>query len=163
VWFVKAGSDLFPADKKLIDELNLGGNVRFVGNPGSDEDLAGLYHMADVFAFPSIYEGFGWPPLEAMACGIPVVASSAGSLPEVLGDAALFVNAHDVMGLAEAIGRCLGDGSLRSELISRGLNRAAAFKWARTADKTIEVYRRVLATNGISAASSSKISEVACG
>ncbi len=98
-----------------------------------DEDLPTLYRQADVFVFPSLYEGFGLPPLEAMACGTPVVASSSSSIPEAVGDAGVLVDPLDVTALAEALQQVLTDTALRSQLRERGLRRAATFSWRRTA------------------------------
>jgi glycosyltransferase involved in cell wall biosynthesis len=108
-----------------------------------DLDLALFYNVADLFVFPSLYEGYGLPPLEAMACGTPVVCSNAASLPEVVGDAAVTVDPTDVDALAEAMVRVLADGELRENLRQRGLARAASFTWERTARETVEVYRTV--------------------
>ncbi len=97
-----------------------------------------------MFAFPSLYEGFGLPPLEAMACGVPVVASNASSLPEVIGDAGLMVDPLDVEALAGALGRALWDDEWRAEAIARGLARARQFTWRRAAEQLLAVYERVL-------------------
>jgi glycosyltransferase involved in cell wall biosynthesis len=110
-----------------------------------DEDLPALYSGASVFAFPSLYEGFGLPPLEAMACGTPVVTSNRSSLPEVVGDAGLLVNPLDIEALASAIDRLLTDPELSAGLIQRGLIRAASFSWTRTARAHRCVYRDVSA------------------
>ncbi|MHB1296062.1 MAG: glycosyltransferase family 4 protein [Anaerolineae bacterium] len=110
-----------------------------------DDDLPALYSGADLLAFPSLYEGFGFPVLEAMACGTPVVCANTSSLPEVAGDAALQVDPHDVGALAEAMRRLLEDPALRRELAGRGVKHAAAFTWERAASETLKVYRRVLA------------------
>jgi glycosyltransferase involved in cell wall biosynthesis len=109
-----------------------------------DADLPALYSGADLFVFPSLYEGFGLPPLEAMACGTPVVCSNAGSLPEVVGDAAIMVDPYDVEGLAEAMQRVLTDADLREELRAKGLARARHFTWEQAARETIAVYQKVL-------------------
>ena len=115
--------------------------ARFTGYV-PDRELPTLYAAARVFAYPSLYEGFGIPPLEAMACGTPVVASTAGALPEVLGDAALLVDPHDEEALAEAIRAAAQDtGHLRR----RGLTRAAHFTWERAAEETWRVYQEVVA------------------
>lgn len=145
--FLRAGGDFSAQEKRLIKELGLVACVQYAGNPESDEDLADLYRLADVFVFPSLYEGFGWPPLEAMVCGIPVVASNAGSLSEVLGDAALLIEPTDVQGLAGSIWRVLQDSALRTELSARGLRQAAHYTWERTAAATSEVYARVVREN----------------
>ena len=110
-----------------------------------EADLGRWLGAADLFVFPSRYEGFGLPPLEAMACGTPVVASTAGALPETLGDAALLVASDDVAALAAAIGRVLGDGALAAELRARGLARAARYTWAETARLTRAAYLEALA------------------
>jgi glycosyltransferase involved in cell wall biosynthesis len=116
--------------------------ARFAGYV-TDRELPTLYAAARVFAYPSLYEGFGIPPLEAMACGTPVVASTAGALPEVLGDAALLVDPYDEDALAEAIQAAAEDsGRLRRQ----GLERAAAFTWERAAEATWRVYQEAAAT-----------------
>ncbi|HYC72425.1 MAG TPA: glycosyltransferase family 1 protein [Opitutaceae bacterium] len=109
-----------------------------------DADLPALYSAAEVFAFPSLYEGFGWPPLEAMACGIPVVCSNRSSLPEVVGDAALQVEPDESDQLRDAILRLAGDPDLRAEYRCRGLARAAQFSWERCARETWRVYEELL-------------------
>jgi alpha-1,3-rhamnosyl/mannosyltransferase len=95
--------------------------------------------------FPSLYEGFGWPPLEAMAAGTPVVCSRAGSLDEVVGDAALTAEPDDAEALAWHAGSVLTDATLRATLVSRGLARAATFSWDRTADEMLAVYGDIIA------------------
>ena len=110
----------------------------------NDDDLIGLYRAAEVFVFPSRYEGFGLPPLEAMACGCPTIVSDAGSLPEVVGDAALIVPVGDGDALASAIKETLVNQRLRSGLIRRGRAHAAQFSWEKTAAQTLDVYKRVL-------------------
>ena len=106
-------------------------------------DLPAYYSGAEVFVLPSYYEGFGFPPLEAMACGCPVVVSNAGALPEVAGPASLVVDPHDIEGLAEAMQRVMEDEALRDSLVRRGLAHARRFTWERTARETRRVYRRV--------------------
>jgi len=129
---------------KTLKELDLGKDVIFTGYV-PDADLPAVYSGADLFVFPSFYEGFGLPPLEAMACGTPVVCSNAASLPEVVGDAAVMVDPYDVEGLAEAMRRVLACAGLRAELRAKGLERARQFTWERAARETIDVYRKVLA------------------
>ena len=104
--------------------------------------LETLYRRADLFVFPSIYEGFGFPLLEAMALGTPVIAADSSSLPEIGGDAALYFQPSDMVGLTTAIERVLGDSSLRSEMIARGKAQAARFRWEDAAEKTMEVLRK---------------------
>jgi len=111
----------------------------------SDDDAAALMRGAAVYAYPSIYEGFGLPPLEAMAAGTPVVTSTAGSLPEVVGDAALTIEPRDADALAEAIGRLLDDAALVEGLRARGRTRAGAFTWDLTAAGLVATYRRLAA------------------
>ncbi len=109
----------------------------------SDEDRAALLAAAAVLAYPSRYEGFGLPPLEAMQAGVPVVTTTAGSLPEVVGDAALLVPVGDVDAFAGALARALDDGALRTRLIASGRERAALFSWDRCADELVAVYQAI--------------------
>ena len=106
----------------------------------AEEDLAALYGACAAFVFPSLYEGFGLPPLEAMACGAPVICSNTSSLPEVVGDAALLVNPRDVDEMAGAIERVLSDAALGEQLRARGIAQAARFSWEGAARKTLSVY-----------------------
>lgn len=103
--------------------------------PVSDSQLRTLYENATLFAFPSLYEGFGIPPLEAMTCGCPVVASSASSIPEVCGDAALYFSPHDIPAVAASLQRVLHDEPLRQDLISKGRHRSACFSWTHSAEQ----------------------------
>jgi len=125
-----------------VDELNLDERVHFVGRVSS-EDLLYLYNSAELLAHPAFYEGFGLPPLEAMACGLPVIVSNVSSLPEVVGDAGLLVDPHDVDELTVGIWRVLTDEELRQEMIEKGLRQAARFSWDRAASETLEIYRQV--------------------
>ena len=111
-------------------------------------DLDALYRGADAFAYPSAYEGFGLPVLEALARGVPTVTSDVPALRELAGDAAVLVEPGDVAELAEALARLLGDGELASDLRRRGPERAAGYTWGATARATLEVYRRVAASVG---------------
>lgn len=128
---------------QTVEDNGLSQDVLFFG-PASKEELTLLYNAALLFVFPSLYEGFGFPPLEAMASGTPVLSSSAPAMPEVLGDAALYFDPGDVEALTETIERALGDAGLRAELRRRGLERAAQFSWRRTAERTLDLYHRVL-------------------
>lgn len=125
-----------------VRELGLEEEVLFAGFV-ADEDLPALYNLADLFAFPSLYEGFGLPALEAMACGTPVVCSDASSLPEVAGDAALLVDPLDVEGWVEAMERALREEELRRELVARGLAQARRFTWERAAGELLEICRAI--------------------
>lgn len=117
------------------------GQLRFLRQVSND-DLVNLYNAAALFVFPSRYEGFGLPILEAMACGAPVVAANNSSIPEVAGEAALLVDAESPLSIARAIERLLNDASLRDELRARGMQRAASFSWQRCARETIAVYQK---------------------
>jgi glycosyltransferase involved in cell wall biosynthesis len=110
-----------------------------------EADKAALFTGAEVFAYPSRYEGFGLPVLEAMACGTPVVTTTGGSLPEVAGDAAVLVEPGDTGALAAAIAKLAADPAARRDAAARGAARAAAFTWGRCADLTVAAYRRALA------------------
>lgn len=105
------------------------------------EDLPYLYNLAQVFTYPSLYEGFGLPVLEAMACGTPVITSDASSLPEIVGDAGVLIPPRDVGALQESIWRIMNDEKLRAELSNAGMSRASMYSWENTARKTYEVYR----------------------
>jgi alpha-1,3-rhamnosyl/mannosyltransferase len=106
-----------------------------------DNDLPQLYANAELFLFPSIMEGFGIPPLEAMRCGIPVVAAATSCLPEVLGDAAIWVNPLSVESIAEGVATALLDKNARNRAIAKGLSRAEQFSWEKMASETVNVYR----------------------
>lgn len=135
------GPDGFQASV-IRERLGGSAQVEIVGYV-PDEDLPHEYRQADVFVYPSIYEGFGLPVLEAMACGTPVVTSTGGSLPEVAGDAAILVNPFDVSAIAAAIRRVADDAGLARTLRARGLARAAQFTWEETARQHLKVYREL--------------------
>ncbi len=128
-----------------LTQLKLADYVHFLENT-PNEDLARLYNAAQCLALPSYYEGFGLPPLEAMACGTPVVVSNRASLPEVVGDAGLLIDPDRPEELSAALVRVLDDGELRATLHRRGLKRASEFSWARAAHETLSVYEQVLAS-----------------
>ena len=132
---------------RLPGNMPTGESVRFLG-PVADADLPALYAAATVFVLPSLYEGFGLPVLEAMACGAAVACSSTSSLPEIVGEAALTFDPQDVEAMAEAIGRLLGDEDLRRHMAQAGLVQAASFTWDKTAALTLAVYRQVVEQAG---------------
>ncbi len=127
-----------------VSRLKLTRSVRVV-TEAHDEELLYWYHAATLLAFPSLFEGFGLPPLEAMACGTPVVTSARTSLPEVVGDAAVTIDPESVESIVGGLLRVLTDGQLRSRLRQGGITRAAMFSWTDAARKTIAVYERVRA------------------
>ena len=131
-----------PALRRAVHRHKLHKHVRFLGFV-SDGTLRILYRLASVFVFPSLYEGFGLPPLEAMASGTPVVTSNQSSLPEVTGDAAVLVDPYDVDSLVDGIRRVLTDPALAAELRRRGPERAREFSWAHSVEKTRRVYEAV--------------------
>lgn len=136
---------LFDRVFSTLTELRLTDYVHFLENVGN-EDLARLYNAARCLTLPSYYEGFGLPPLEAMACGTPVVVADRSSLPEVVGDAGLLVDPDSPEELAAALAQILDDGALRTSLRQRGLVRASQFSWAKAAAQTMAVYDQVIQT-----------------
>lgn len=138
-------ADFLPL-KEITEKLGTSRNVFFVGSL-NDTKVVALMNAADVFVFPSLEEGFGLPPLEAMACGTPVITSNLSSLPEVVGDAALLVDPCNVHEIANAIERLLLDEKLRNELIKRGFERVKRFSWERTVKETLQVYEAVITKN----------------
>lgn len=133
---------LYEDTLKRIVELGLTQDV-FLTDWVEGEDVPVVLSLAEVFVFPSLYEGFGLTPLEAMACGAPVISSNASSLPEVIGDAGILLDPHDVGGFANAMLRVLSDDARRRELRARGLHQAAKFTWERAARETLAVYERL--------------------
>jgi glycosyltransferase involved in cell wall biosynthesis len=129
----------FQKVQALILELGLDQHVQFI-DWVSDEDLSKLYNSTNVVVYPSFYEGFGLPILEAMACGTPVITSNTSCLPEVAGGSAILIDPHNVDELAQAIYRSLVDMDIRNELREKGLQRAKQFSWESTTKKTIDVY-----------------------
>ena len=140
---VLAGSDWHGAEviHEAIRRSACASDIRRLGFV-SEEELPMLYRAADVFVYPSLYEGFGLPPLEAMACGCPVLCSGRGALEEVAGDAATIVNPEDITALTLALSRLAASEEARDSLRKAGLERAAQFDWQRTARQTLEVYER---------------------
>lgn len=129
--------------QEMVHGLGLNDNVVFTGHV-PQKDISALYSLADIYAFPSLVEGFGLPILEAFACETPVITSNVTAMPEVAGDAALLVDPLQTDEIADALSRLLRDSSLRRRLVTRGLARAKRFTWERTARKTLEVYERAL-------------------
>ena len=133
---------LFDAIFAEVEHQRLGSRVIFPGFV-ADADLPALYSAARVLAYPSTYEGFGLPILEAYACGTPVVTSTASCLPEVAGQGALLVSSTDVPALAEALGRAYGDSALRAQLIQAGAARARQFSWQASAQQLVKLYHQL--------------------
>jgi glycosyltransferase involved in cell wall biosynthesis len=131
-----------PALRLAVHRHKLHKHVRFLGYV-PDDQLAVLYRLASVFVFPSLYEGFGLPPLEAMASGTPVVTSNVSSLPEVVGDAAMLVDPHDVDSIVGGLRTALTDPARAEEMRRKGLERAREFSWERSVARTLEVYKRI--------------------
>jgi glycosyltransferase involved in cell wall biosynthesis len=133
-----------PALRRAVHSHKLHKHVRFLGYL-QDETLASLYRLASVFVFPSLYEGFGLPPLEAMASGTPVVTSNVSSMPEVTGDAAVLVDPYNVESIVDGIARVLTDPALAAELRRKGIARAREFSWERSVERTRQLYQEVCA------------------
>ncbi len=127
-----------------IKEMQLDSDVVFTGEV-SEDNLAALYNGAEVLVYPAFAEGFGLPVLEAMSCGTPVITSNTTSLPEIVGEAGILVNPYSWEEIAQNIESVLGDEGLKRELSVKGLQRSRKFRWEETAEKTVEVYRRVMA------------------
>lgn len=132
----------YPIYQKRAEELNISSEIIFPGFiPMSDMPI--FYNAAQLFVYPSSYEGFGLPPLEAMACGTPVITSTATSIPEVVEDNALLVNPNDIHAIAESMLNILEDKVLASNLIAKGLIHASRFNWKKTAYDTLDAYKHV--------------------
>lgn len=133
---------MYEETRQLVADLKLEKKVRFLGRVGELELIA-LYSLADVFAYPSFFEGFGVPPLEAMACGAPVITSNTSSLPEVVGDAALLVDPHNTVELAHAITRLVENEELREDLREKGYRQVKQYTWPNSARKMLSVYEKL--------------------
>jgi glycosyltransferase involved in cell wall biosynthesis len=144
VRLVRVGPRLGGSERALAEALGVVGDILELGSV-SDSEIPVLYNAVDLLLFPSLYEGFGWPPLEAMASGTPVVCSRGGSLDEVVGDAALTADPEDVAMLAWHAASALTNPRLRATLIERGLAHAATFNWDRTAEQMSAVYQQIAA------------------
>src|SRR5688572_21730711 len=132
----------YPSLRRAVHRHKLHKHVRFLGYL-PDDTLAIMYRLASVFVFPSLYEGFGLPPLEAMASGTPVITSNVSSLPEVAGDAAVLVDPYDIDSIVDGLRRILGNPALADDLRRRGLERSREFSWERSVEKTRQVYQKV--------------------
>jgi glycosyltransferase involved in cell wall biosynthesis len=132
----------FPIVYKEVKDKNLSDDVVFLDYV-SDEELPLLIKCADIFIFPSLYEGFGLPALEAMSLGVPTIVSNASSLPEVVSDGAIIIDSHDPQDLAQAVVSLLKDEDLRKNLSKRGIERSKVFSWRKAAEETLEVYLKV--------------------
>jgi len=143
----KQQGPFFPDPRPIAAELGISDQViyRFV----DDQDKSVMYSGASLYVYPSLYEGFGLPPLEAMSCGAPVVCSNRTSLPEVVGDAALTIDPEDTQALVEAMRSVLTDSTLRDDLRGRSLQRAAQFSWRKTATETLAAYEEALARSKV--------------
>ena len=147
---LQVGGTFTEQHRQLIDQLGIReavSQLSFVER----EELPAIYNLASALLFPSYYEGFGWPPLEAMACGTPVVAANVSSIPEVVGPAALTFGPDDHLGMAQALHELLTDQALRSHMVALGLERVKCFSWLQCASQVYEVYQRVVETRKASA------------
>ena len=133
---------LFKEYFQQAEDLGIKEDVVFTGYVGGD-DLKPLYCHAEFFVMPSLYEGFGQTIVEAMACGAPCLVSRVASIPEVAGDAALYVDPHDTEGIGKAMERLAGDRDLRFELAKKGRQQAKKFSWSKCARETLEIYRKI--------------------
>lgn len=136
------GSKFLESEEKMIEKLGLKKKVVYFDNV-NQENLGYVYKHAFALVYPSLYEGFGLPPLEAMSCGCPVIASNTSSIPEVVGDAGILINPHDVNAIASALEKLLCDET-RNYYIAKGLNRAELFSWEKTAQKYTEIYKSLI-------------------
>ena len=143
IYLLRLGSPLREDETELAASLGISERIKWAGSVRGDAAFADHYRSGDVLAAPSIYEGFGWPPLEAMASGVPVVASKVASLPEIVGDAGLMVSPMDDEALATCLHQILTVHKLRDTLIARGKKRASAFTWENCARRVLSVYENL--------------------
>lgn len=128
--------------KSTMDKLQLQDDLILTDHV-PDEDLVSIYNLADLFVFVSLYEGFGIPPLEAMQCGLPVIASNTSSIPEIVGDAARLVDPYDIEQISTELENLIFDDDLKDKLREKGLKRAELFSWQRTAQETLNIYEAI--------------------
>jgi glycosyltransferase involved in cell wall biosynthesis len=128
---------------KMSSSLDVSSNIIFTGFVPED-DLPNLYNSCEAFVYPSLYEGFGLPPLEAMSCGTPVITSNISSIPEVVGDSGILIDPFSTVSLIEALELVLNDDKKKQELREKGLARASEYSWRKTAEQTLEVYKKVI-------------------
>jgi glycosyltransferase involved in cell wall biosynthesis len=154
-WWPAVKGWLYEETLELVKTLDLEDATFFLGRV-PDDDLHKLYVAARCLVHPALYEGFGLPPLEAMACGTPTVVSNVSSLPEVVGDAGLLVDPRNPEEMAIAIHRLTTDDALHAELRAKGLQRAQTFSWEKAARKTLDVYRKVAAPRDVATATAAR-------
>ena len=142
-YLLRVGAPFFDDEEALIDSLGIRDRIVHAGKIFDDALLADYYRSADVFVFPSLWEGFGWPPLESMACGTPVITSNVASLPEVVGEGGITVAPEDLDAFVDAIRRVLTNPTLRADLRTKAIAQAARFTWEQCALDTLAVYEKV--------------------
>ncbi len=142
VQLIKVGDPFSAGQERLLDKLDLRTRVLHLGKVPF-RDLPTIYNCADVLLYPVLYAGFGWPPLEAMACGTPVVSSNRGSLPEILGDAAILTDPEDHQQMAAHVAALLTDGTLREAYRVKGFQQAQRYRWDKTAREVLAIYRQI--------------------
>ncbi len=147
VKLIKVGTQFTNAQNRLVSDLQLQDRIVFLGQVAA-EDLPAVYNCADILLYPVLYAGFGLPPVEAMACGTPVVCSDRGSLPEIVGDAALMADPEDHRQLAMHVASLLTDDALRDTYRAKGLKQAQLYSWEKTAREVLTIYRRIYEEQG---------------